>query len=87
MACVSEYGDDCGNGVAEVGGCCNGNVNGIAESWDGGAVGLGDLGGIEGTGGKVGGGDGWAGADGTARVGVGVRVGGVVRAGVGWAVL
>ena len=62
-------------------------MDGIAEGWDGRALGLGDLGGIKGTSLTVGGGDGWAGADGAARAGVGVRVGGVVRVGVGWAVL
>ena len=36
-------------------------MDGIAEGWHRGAVGLEDLGGIEGTGGTVGGGDGWAG--------------------------
>ena len=58
-------------------------MDGIAGGCDGGAVELGDVGGIEETGGTVGGGDGWAGADGAAMVGAE----GVVRVGVRWAVL
>ena len=46
--CFCGYGDDGDNGVniVGVGGGCNGD--GIAEGWDGGAVQLGDVGGIEG---------------------------------------
>ena len=69
-ACFGGYGSD--NGDVEVGGCCNGNENWIAWGCDGGAVGLGDVGVIEGTGGTEGGGDDLAGAEGAARVVVGV---------------
>ena len=53
-------------------------MDGIAGGCDGGAVELGDVGGVEETGGTVGGGDGWAGADGATMVGAEgvVRVGG-----------
>ena len=92
-ACNDGYGEDGDNGVVGVGRGCNGDEDGIAAGWDGGAVGPGDVGGIEGTGGTVGGGVSVTEADGTARgvslaeeegtARVGAGVGGVCK-GLGW---
>ena len=66
-ACFGGYGEDGDNGVVGVGGSCNGDEDVIAGGWDGGAVGPGDVGGIEGTGGTVGGGVGLAGGRGSSK--------------------